>query len=66
MSAEGGRVVDVWWSYLVFKIIERLATNRRQLGGGETLMTLLLAGARFRDGLLVERPARPERVPMAA
>jgi len=52
--------------YLVFKIVERLATNWRQLDGGATLMTLLLAGARFRDGLLVEHPARREDVPMAA
>ncbi len=52
--------------YLVFKIVERLATHWRQLNGGATIMTLLLAGARFRDGVLVEHPARREEVPVAA
>jgi putative transposase len=52
--------------YLVFKIVERLATHWRQLNGGATIMTLLLAGARFRDGVLVEHAARREEVPMAA
>jgi transposase-like protein len=52
--------------YLVFKIVERLAIHWRQLNGGATLMTLLLSGARFRDGVLVEHPARREEVPMAA
>ena len=53
--------------YLVFKIVERLAGSWRQLNGGATLMTLLLTGARFRDGILVEHPARREtEVPMAA
>jgi putative transposase len=53
--------------YLVFKIVERLAGAWRQLNGGATLMTLLLDGARFRDGILVEHPARrEEEVPMAA
>lgn len=53
--------------HLVFKIVERLAGSWRQLNGGATLMTLLLTGARFRDGILVEHPARhATEVPMAA
>lgn len=52
--------------YLVFKIVERLATHWRTLNGGATIMTLLLAGARFRDGILIEHPAKREEVPMAA
>lgn len=53
--------------HLVFKIVERLSGSWRQLNGGATLMTLLLTGARFRDGVLVEHPARREtEVPMAA
>jgi transposase-like protein len=53
--------------YLVYKIVERLAGSWRPLNGGATVMTLLLAGARFRDGILVEHPARREtEVPMAA
>jgi transposase-like protein len=46
--------------YLVFKIVQRLGQHWRQLNGGATLMTLLLTGARFRDGVLVEHPARKE------
>ena len=43
--------------YLVFKIVERLATRWRVLNGGATVMTLVLAGARFSDGILVgEQP----------
>jgi putative transposase len=54
--------------HLVFKIVERLAGSWRTLNGGATIMTLLLAGARFRDGILIEHPARrqPEEAPMAA
>jgi putative transposase len=52
--------------YLVFKIVERLAGSWRTLNGGATIMTLLLAGARFRDGVLVEHPARRKEAPMAA
>ena len=52
--------------YLVFKIVERLAVHWRQLNGGATIMTLLLAGAVFRDGVLVEHPVKREEVPMAA
>ncbi|MBA3798264.1 MAG: hypothetical protein H0X18_03995 [Geodermatophilaceae bacterium] len=52
--------------YLVFKIVERLGQHWRQLNGGAALMTLLLTGTRFRDGMLVEHPARRAEVPMAA
>ena len=48
--------------YLVFKIVERLSQNWRSLNGGATLMSLLLSGARFRDGVLVAHPAREEVV----
>jgi len=52
--------------HLVHRIVQRLAGSWRQLNGGATLMTLLLTGARFRDGVLVEHPARREGVSMAA
>ena len=38
--------------YLVFKIVERLGQNWRALNGGRTLMTLVLEGRRFIDGVL--------------
>ncbi len=44
--------------YLVFKIVERLATRWRVLNGGATVMALVLAGERFVDGVLVRRPPR--------
>jgi putative transposase len=43
--------------YLVFKIVERLSRNWRMLNGGATLMTLLLEGSVFKDGVLQPRPA---------
>lgn len=43
--------------YLVFKIVERLSRNWRTLNGGATLMTLLLEGCVFQDGVLQPRPA---------
>ena len=46
--------------YLVFKIVERLATRWRTLNGGATVMSLVLAGERFDDGILVRRPPREE------
>ena len=46
--------------YLVFKIVERLATRWRVLNGGATVMALVLAGERFVDGILVRRPPREE------
>jgi putative transposase len=53
--------------HLVFKLVERLADSWRQLNGGATLMTLLLTGARFRDGVLAVHPARrATEVPMVA
>jgi transposase-like protein len=52
--------------YLVFKIAERLSCHWRPLEGGATIMALLAEGARFRDGILVEHPAKREEVPMAA
>lgn len=38
--------------YLVFKIVKRLGQNWRALNGGRTLMTLVLEGRRFIDGVL--------------
>lgn len=49
--------------YLVFKITQRLELGWRPLNGGLTLMTLLLRGARFVDGIYipadVDRPSDP-------
>jgi transposase-like protein len=50
--------------YLVFKIVERLSRNWRTLNGGATLMTLLLEGCVFKDGVLQPRPA-PEAIAAA-
>jgi len=36
----------------VFKVVERLSGNWRALNGGETLMTLVLEGCVFKDGIL--------------
>jgi putative transposase len=38
--------------YLVFKLVGRLGRNWRALNGGRTVMTLVLAGSRFVDGIL--------------
>ena len=38
--------------YLVFKIVGRLGQNWRALNGGRTLMTLVLEGGCFRNGVL--------------
>lgn len=46
--------------YLVFKIVERLGRHWRTLNGGATLMTLVLDGERFVDGVLVKQPRREE------
>jgi transposase-like protein len=43
--------------YLVFKIVERLGRNWRALNGGENLMSLVLEGCTFKDGVLQPRPA---------
>jgi len=42
--------------YLVFKLVERLSQNWRALNGGENLMTLVLEGCIFTDGVLQPRP----------
>lgn len=39
--------------YLVFKIAQRLEHSWRPLNGGLTIMSLLLGGARFVDGVYV-------------
>ncbi len=39
--------------YLVFKITQRLELGWRPLNGGLTIMTLLLRGARFVDGIYI-------------
>ncbi|MCH7800340.1 MAG: IS256 family transposase [Chloroflexi bacterium] len=38
--------------YLVFKIVERLSQRWRSLNGGENLMSLVLEGCVFKDGIL--------------
>lgn len=48
--------------YLVFKIVERLGRHWRVLNGGATVMTLVLAGERFVDGVLVHQPSREEEI----
>ena len=45
--------------YLVFKIVERLSRNWRSLNGGANLMTLVLGGCVFKDGIL-QREKMPE------
>jgi len=47
--------------YLVFKIVERLSCNWRTLNGGANLMTLVLEGCKFKDGIL-QRETMPELV----
>jgi putative transposase len=44
--------------YLVFKVVERLGQNWRSLNGGQTLMTLVLAGERFADGIFQRQEDR--------
>jgi putative transposase len=51
--------------YLVFKLVERLSQNWRALNGGANLMSLVLEGCAFKDGLLQPRPA-PEAAAQAA
>ena len=38
--------------YLVFKIVERLSQRWRSLNGGVNLMSLVLEGCVFKDGIL--------------
>ncbi len=59
MSPSGRRVRENAL-YLVWKIVERLARRWRALNGGATVMTLVLAGARFEDGILGHQPPREE------
>jgi transposase-like protein len=51
--------------YLVFKMVKRLSRNWRGLNGAENLMTLVLEGCVFKDGM---RPSREsgQVVPAAA
>jgi len=51
--------------YLVFKVVERLIRNWRGLNGGANLMTLVLEGCTFKDGVL-RRRASGEVVSVAA
>ena len=44
--------------YLVFKIVERLSSHWRPLNGGVNLMTLVLEGETFKDGILKRRETR--------
>ena len=46
--------------YLVFKVVSRLSERWRPLYGGRNLMSLLMDGARFEDGILVELPPGEE------
>lgn len=46
--------------YLVFKLVERLGQNWRALNGGRTVMSLVLAGRRFVDGILQGREGDTE------
>ena len=51
--------------YLVFKVVERLSRNWRALNGGATLMQLVLAECKFKDGVL-DRPAVGQFISKAA
>lgn len=51
--------------YLVFKVVERLSGNWRALNGGENMMTLVLEGRVFKEGILQPKTWSP-RVPTAA
>ena len=44
--------------YLVFKIVERLSRHWRPLNGGMNLMTLVLEGENFKDGILKRQETR--------
>lgn len=52
--------------YLVFKITRRLELGWRPLDGGLTLMTLLLRGARFVDGIYIPCEREISQNPRAA
>ena len=51
--------------YLVYKLVRELGDRWRPLYGGRNLMKLLMDGARFEDGILVELPPS-EEAPKAA
>ena len=51
--------------YLVFKVVSRLSERWKPLYGGRNLMKLLMDGARFEDGVLVELPPSEESVKAA-
>jgi len=38
--------------FLMFKIVERMSQRWRSLNGGENLMSLVLEGCVFKDGIL--------------
>ena len=46
--------------YLVYKVVRRLGERWKPLYGGRNLMSLLVDGARFKDGVLVELPPAEE------
>ncbi len=46
--------------YLVYKVVRRLGQRWRPLYGGRNLMKLLMDGAKFKDGILVELPPSEE------
>ena len=46
--------------HLVYKVMLRLGERWRPLNGGRNLMGLLVGGARFEDGMLVELPPSDE------
>ncbi len=47
--------------YLVFKIVDRLGQNWHALNGGRTMMTLVLAGETFVNGILQRKEASKDR-----
>ena len=46
--------------YLVYRVVRRLGERWRPLYGGRNLMSPLMDGARFEDGILVELPTSKE------
>ena len=51
--------------YVVYKVVRRLGERWRPLYGGKDLMSLVVEGARFEDGVLVEFPPGEERAKAA-
>ena len=54
------RCADLRLLSLLFKIVQRLGMRWRTLNGGATVMSHVLAGARFSDGILVGEQPREE------